>query len=69
MHPVHIVGIVALVVGISLIALGYNASQSLTEELSESLTGRYSDATTWYFIGGVASATLGLLLAVFGKKR
>ncbi len=69
MHPVRIVGIVALVVGISLIALGYNASQSLTEELSESLTGRYSDATTWYCSGGVASATLGLLLAVFGKKR
>ena len=69
MHPIRIIGLVALVVGVILIIMGYNASQSFTEELSESLTGRYSDETTWSFIIGAASATLGLLLAVFGQRR
>ena len=69
MHPIRIIGLVALVVGVILIIMGYNASQSFTEELSESLTGRYSDETTWYFIIGAASATLGLLLAVFGQRH
>ncbi|MEC9408741.1 MAG: DUF3185 family protein [Pseudomonadota bacterium] len=69
MHPLRIGGLVALVVGIVLVVMGYNASQSFTEELAESVTGRYSDETTWLFISGAACITLGLLLAVFGKKH
>ena len=68
MTPIRIVGIVLVVVGIILIGMGYNASQSIGEELSEAVTGRYSDQTTWHFIAGAAAAVGGLLLAIFGKR-
>lgn len=68
MTPARIIGIVLVVVGIILIGMGYNASQSFGEELSEAVTGRYSDQTMWYFIAGAAAAVGGLLLALFGKR-
>ena len=66
MTPARIIGIVLVVVGIILIGMGYNASQSFGEELSEAVTG--SDQTMWYFIAGAAAAVGGLLLALFGKR-
>lgn len=68
MSPVRILGIVLVVVGIILLVMGYNASQSFGEEVSEAVTGRFSDQTTWYFIAGAASAVGGLLMAAFGKS-
>lgn len=68
MSPVRILGIVLVVVGIILLGMGYNASQSFGEEVTEAVTGRFTDQTTWYFIAGAASAVGGLLMAVFGKR-
>ena len=34
----------------------------------EGLTGRYSDATMQYLIGGAAAAAVGLMLLLFGKR-
>jgi drug/metabolite transporter (DMT)-like permease len=68
MNQTRIIGVVLLVVGAILLYLGYNASQSGIEQLGESLTGRYSDKTTWYLVAGAAAAVGGLLLAGFGRK-
>lgn len=68
MSPVRILGIVLVVVGIILLGMGYNASQSVGEELTEAVTGRFSDQTTWHFIAGAAAAVGGLLLTIFGKR-
>jgi uncharacterized membrane protein HdeD (DUF308 family) len=62
-------GIALIVVGAILLYFGYEASQSITEDVSRELTGRFSDDTTWYFIGGGAAIVLGLLLSAFGVKR
>lgn len=62
-----IVGIVLLVVGILLLFFGYQASQSIGEQLSETVTGRFSDETMWYIIGGVAAIVAGAFLAFFRK--
>ncbi|AFG37961.1 DUF3185 family protein [Spirochaeta africana] len=62
-----IIGVVLLAVGVVLLYFGYQASQSVSERVVEGLTGRFSDQTMYYFIGGAAAAVAGLFLAVFKK--
>jgi len=66
-----ILGIVLLVVGLFVFIYGVNASKSFVEQVSNSLTGRYSNATSWYLIGGIAAlaAEILLLLSGFVGKR
>ncbi len=57
-----IIGLVLLVAGAVLVYFGLNATASPVEEISEAVTGRYSDQTMYYLIGGAVSAVLGLVL-------
>ncbi len=68
MSAMRIVGIVMLVVGLILLYFGFQASDSFGEQVHETVTGRYTDDTMWYLIGGGALAVGGLLLAIFGKR-
>ncbi len=68
MSGVRIAGIVMLVVGLILLYFGWQASDSFGEQVHETLTGRFSDETMWYLIGGGALSVGGLLLAMFGKR-
>lgn len=58
----RIIGIVLLVLGAVLIFFGLNATEAPMEELSEAVTGRYSDETMYYLIGGAVSVVVGLVL-------
>jgi hypothetical protein len=69
MSGLRILGIVVLVVGIVLLIMGYNATQAPAEEIRETLTGRFTEQTTWMLIGGVAGVVGGLLLAMFGGSN
>ena len=64
------IGLVLLVLGGVLLYFGYQSTESLSEQLVEGLTGRYSDATMQYLIGGAApaAAAVGLMLLLFGKR-
>lgn len=68
MSPQRIVGTVLLVVGVILLFIGMNASHSISDQVSQTFTGRFTQATTWYILGGIASALLGLLLVLFGMR-
>lgn len=68
MNAVRILGVVILVVGVVLLAMGINATQSTGEELREGLTGKYSSATVWYIIGGIVCLVGGGALALFGGR-
>lgn len=63
----RILGIVLLVVGLLLVGFGLNASDSVADSVSEGFTGRFTDKTMWYLIGGAALAIGGLALAFMGK--
>ncbi len=63
----QIIGIVLLVVGAILLYFGYQASQSMGEQITETFTGRFSDSTTWYFIGGAAAAVGGIAMLAFRR--
>ena len=68
MSPQRIIGIVVLVVGIVLFIMGLNASHSLADRASNFWSGRFTQATTWYIIGGIAAGILGLLMVLFGTR-
>lgn len=64
----RLVGLVLVVVGGILLYFGYNASESALESVTETVTGRYTDETIMYLVGGAASAVVGVGLLLFGKK-
>ena len=65
----RIVGLVLLVMGVVVLIYGINASHSLADRVSDTFTGRFTEATTWYIIAGAASGLLGLFLLAFGGVR
>jgi uncharacterized membrane protein len=65
----RIVGIVLLVIGLVLVVVGLNASDSLADRWSNFFTGHYTDTTVWYLVGGIASAVVGVVLAVSGRRK
>lgn len=60
----RVMGIVLLVIGLVLLYFGWQASQSVGDQISETFTGRFTDSTMWFLILGAAAAVGGLLLAV-----
>lgn len=57
-----LVGLVLLVVGILLLYFGWQASESLGDQVSQTFTGKFTDETMWYLIGGAAAAVAGAFL-------
>lgn len=64
-----IIGLCILVVGIILLVFGFNQTQSLSGEVGEALTGRYSDETMLYLILGAVGVVAGLAITFIGGKR
>jgi hypothetical protein len=48
--------------------LGIHASHSIADQVSNSFTGRFTQATTWYILGGAATSLLGLLMVLIGPS-
>ena len=54
MNITKIFGLILLVIGVVLLGFGINSSQAVTEKVMEGVTGRYTDNTMWYILGGIA---------------
>lgn len=57
-----IAGLILIVVGAGLLYFGLQASDSLAEEVQETFTGRFSDETMFYLIGGGVSLVVGIVM-------
>jgi uncharacterized membrane protein YidH (DUF202 family) len=66
MSPSRLFGVVLLIVGIILLVTGIHASNSAVDQIHNTFTGRFTDTTTWYIIGGIAVAIFGGVLTLFG---
>lgn len=60
-------GIILLVVGVILLYFGFQASESLGDQVHQTLTGRFTDSTMWYVIFGAAATIAGAALLM--RKR
>jgi uncharacterized BrkB/YihY/UPF0761 family membrane protein len=68
MNIQRVAGIALLVIGLVLVVVGMNASDSLADRWSNFFTGHYTDSTVWYIVAGIASAVMGLMLVMFGRR-
>jgi drug/metabolite transporter (DMT)-like permease len=68
MRMTQILGAVALVIGVVLMGLAYHASNAPMDQVSNAITGRYTNQTMWYLILGIAAAVGGVLLVAFGRR-
>ncbi len=65
----RIIGVVIFAIGVVLLGFAFNSTDAPLEQLSNTITGRYSDETMWYFAVGIAAAVGGGLLATFGSRK
>jgi Protein of unknown function (DUF3185) len=56
-------------IGLVFLGFAYHASNAPIEQVSEAITGRYTNQTMWYLIVGIAAAVGGVLLVAFGKPK
>jgi hypothetical protein len=68
MSPARILGIIVAVAGIVLLIMGMNATEAVGEKVRESVTGHYSDRTTWFIVGGIVAIVGGALTAMLGDR-
>lgn len=68
MSALRILGLALLVGGVIALYFGFTATDSIGEQVVEGVTGRYTDSTMGYLIGGAVAAVVGLGLLLFGKK-
>lgn len=59
-----IIGIILAVVGIGLGVWGYQLSDSVGSEISQAVTGAYTDQVMTFYIGGAVSFVVGLYLLI-----
>jgi drug/metabolite transporter (DMT)-like permease len=65
----RIIGAALFAIGVVLLIFAYRASNAPLEQISDTLTGHYSNQTMWYFVVGVAAAVGGGLLFLVGSRR
>lgn len=57
-----------LVVGLVLLVMGWNASDSISSEFSELFSGSPSDKAVWLLIGGIAGVIVGGVGLLGGRR-
>ncbi|HSH85038.1 MAG TPA: DUF3185 family protein [Guyparkeria sp.] len=68
MKPQQLIGLGLLVLGLILLFFGYQSSQGLDDQVTEALTGEYTDSTMFYWIAGAVSAVVGVVMLAIGRK-
>lgn len=66
MNSQRMAGIVLLVLGVVLLVVGMNASHSIADQVSNTFTGRFTQTTTWYIIGGIVAGAVGAVMMLAG---
>ena len=64
-----IVGVALLAVGVLLLVMGINASESFSSEVSEAVRGTPTDRSIWLLVGGGVMGVVGLGLLLLGRPK
>ena len=65
----RIIGIMLIVIGVILLIMGFNATESVADRMSNFFTGKFTESTTWFLILGAAATVGGILLAFLGGGK
>lgn len=58
----RILAIALIAIGAVLLYFGYQSSQGLDDQVSEAITGNFTDETVLYLIGGAIALVAGLVM-------
>ncbi len=62
---IRVMGLILFAIGLILLFVGMNSTEAFSEKVVEKFTGRYTDETMGYLIGGGAAIIMGAALAIF----
>lgn len=62
------IGVVCLVVGVFILAWGYNISRSVTSQIKEIFTGSPTDRAMYFYVGGAVLSVIGLFQIFLARK-
>lgn len=65
----RIAGVALLAVGVLLLVMGFNASESFSSEVSEAVRGTPTDRSIWLLVGGGVMGVAGLGMLLMGRNR
>jgi multisubunit Na+/H+ antiporter MnhB subunit len=65
----NVVGLAVFAVGIILLILGFNESQSFSSDVSRVFTGNPTNRSIWFIAGGAAAIIMGLVLSIRGFRK
>jgi len=63
------ISLALVVVGIILLVLGFNASESFASEMSEFFSGSPTEKSIWLMIGGAAALVIGAVGLARGPRQ
>jgi hypothetical protein len=68
MTLLQIAGSLGIALGAVLLVFAWRASMAPIEQLTEAATGRFTQTTMLYLIGGILVAAAGVLTLLFGAR-
>jgi len=60
---------VLAVIGVILLVMGFQASDSIASDFSRFFTGSPTDKAVWLLVGGAASLVAGVVLGIMSSRR
>lgn len=69
MSQSRITGLVVLVLGVVFLFFAWRASNAPVEQLTEALTGRFTNSTMWLLLAGIAGVVGGAALLLRDTMR
>lgn len=66
MNSRYAIGVILLILGVVLLIFGMNASHSVADQVSNTFSGKFTQDTMWYIIGGIALGVVGLVTILAG---
>ena len=58
----RVMGLVLVVTGLVLMIFGYQSSQGMDDQVTQAVTGEYTDSTVWYWLAGAIACFAGSFL-------
>lgn len=65
----RILGVILVAVGLVLLVFGWNSSHAVVDKVAEATTGRFTQTTIGYIVGGIAMVIGGWALWRGGRPR